>query len=345
MKFEAITIKDIANALGLSTSTVSRALRDSHEISPETKEKVLAYAKEYNYRPNPIALSLKEKRSSSIGVLVSEIANSFFSQAINGIESVAQEKGYNVIIVQSKEYFEREVSSMQYLASRSVDGIIFSVSAETSDFAHIQQLLNRGMHMVSFDRTVDFGEIHKVKVDNFKAAYEATTHLIQSGFKKIACIANAAFLSITVERVEGYKAALKDHNLPVIDENIDFCLHGGLIYEEVESAMNKKMLGNNKPDAILACSDKITTNSMRYCQKNKIVIPKQLALLGFSNLDLTDLLSPSLSVVRQPAYEMGRIASELLIKQIESKRPITQFENVVLPAELHLRDSTYKIID
>ncbi len=342
MRFEAITIKDIALALGLSTSTVSRALRDSHEISPETKEKVLSYAKENNYKPNPIALSLKEKRSSSIGVLVSEIANSFFSQAINGIESVAQEKGYNVIIAQSKEYFDREVSSMQFLASRSVDGILFSVSAETSDFTHIQQLYNRGMHMVSFDRTVSFGDIHKVSVDNFKAAYEATTLLINNGFNNIACIANASFLSITMERVEGYKAALKDHSIPIIEENIGFCSHGGLIYEEVEEILNKKMLGIHKPDAILACSDKITTNTMRYCQVHKISIPQEVGLLGFSNLDLTDLLSPSLSVVRQPAYEMGRIAAELLINQIASKRPVTQFNNVVLPAELHQRDSTRK---
>lgn len=129
MKFEAITIKDIAKTLGLSTSTVSRALRDSYEISPETKLKVLEYAREMNYRPNPIALSLKEKRSSSIGVLVCEIANSFFSQAINGIESVAQQKGYNVIIAQSKEDFNREVSALNYLSSRSVDGILLSVSS------------------------------------------------------------------------------------------------------------------------------------------------------------------------------------------------------------------------
>jgi LacI family transcriptional regulator len=342
MKFEAITIKDIAKALGLSTSTVSRALRDSYEISPETKEKVLLYAKENNYRPNPIALSLKEKRSSSIGVLVCEIANSFFSQAINGIESVAQEKGYNVIIAQSKEDFEKEVSSLQYLASRSVDGIIFSVSAETSDFSHVQQLYSRGMNMVSFDRVVDFPDIHKVSVDNYKAAYEATTHFIKNGYTNIACIANAAFLSITKERVEGYTAALKDHNIKLDPNNIYYCLHGGLIYDEVVEIMSKAMDGKHKPDAILACSDKITTNVMRYCQQQNIAIPKQVGLVGFSNLDLTDLLAPSLTVVQQPAYEMGRIAAELLIKQIESKRPIKQFEDVVLATNLHQRASSEK---
>jgi DNA-binding LacI/PurR family transcriptional regulator len=340
MKFEAITIKDIAKALGLSTSTVSRALRDSYEISPETKEKVLVYARENNYRPNPIALSLKEKRSSSIGVLVCEIANSFFSQAINGIESVAQEKGYNVIIAQSKEDVEKEISSLQYLASRSVDGIIFSVSAETSEFSHIQQLYARGMNMVSFDRVVDFKDIHKVSVDNFQAAYDATSHFIQNGYKNIACVANASFLSITKERVDGYKEALKDNGLNVNLDNIFYCAHGGLNYNEVEDIMKNAMSGNNKPDAILACSDKITTNIMRYTQKENISIPNQIGLLGFSNLDLTELLAPPLTVVRQPAYEMGRIAAELLIKQIESKRPLKQFEDVVIKAELHQRDSS-----
>jgi len=342
MKYEAITIKDIAKALGLSTSTVSRALRDSYEISSETKDRVLAYAKEMNYRPNPIALSLKEKRSSSIGVLVSEIANSFFSQAINGIESVAQEKGYNVIIAQSKEDFNREVSALHYLASRSVDGILISVSAGTSNFSTINDLYLRGMPLVSFDRVVDHLNMHKVKVDNYKGGYDATQHLIKNGYKKIACIASSAYLSISEERVAGYKDALIEKKIGVDENLIDYCLHSGLIYEEVEAIMDKFMKQKNKPDAILACSDKITTNIMRYCQDKKIKIPEKIALLGFSNLDLTDLLTPSLSVVKQPAAEMGRIAAELLIKMIESKRPTTSFEEVILPTELFRRASSAK---
>ena len=184
-----------------------------------------------------------------------------------------------------------------------MDGIIFSVSAETSDFSHVQQLHARGMNMVSFDRVVDFPDIHKVSVDNYKAAYEATTHFIKNGFTNIACIANAAYLSITKERVEGYTAALRDHNIKLDPNNIYYCLHGGLIYEEVADIMSQAMKTKQKPDAVLACSDKITTNVMRYCQQENISIPKQVALVGFSNLDLTDLLAPSLSVVSQPAYE------------------------------------------
>src|SRR4029078_12606151 len=155
MKFEAVTIKDIAKALGLSTSTVSRALRDSYEISPETKKLVLEYAEKINYHPNPIALSLKERRSRSIGVIVSEIANSFFSQAIDGIESIAYKNGYNVIISQSRESAEREQSNLNYLTSRSIDGILVSVSAESKDFSNFRELYERGVPIVFFDRVVN----------------------------------------------------------------------------------------------------------------------------------------------------------------------------------------------
>ena len=342
MKFEAVTIKDIAKALGLSTSTVSRALRDSYEISPETKEKVLQYARETNYRPNPIALSLKEKRSSSIGVLVSEIANSFFSQVINGIESVAQERGYNVVIAQSKESYEREVSALNYLASRSVDGIILSVSAETYDFSAISNLYNKGMAMVGFDRIAETLQMHKVIVNNKRGAYDATSQLIKNGFKNIACIASSSYLSISKERIQGYIDALQENNIKVNDELIAYCAHGGMLYDEVEVAMKKLMSSTKKPDAIIACSDKITTNAMRYCKKEKVAIPEKLGLIGFSNLDLTELLSPSLSVVRQPAGDMGKKAAELLLSMIESKRAVTEFQTVVLPAEIHERESSIK---
>ena len=342
MKFEAVTIKDIAKALGLSTSTVSRALRDSYEISPETKEKVLQYARETNYRPNPIALSLIEKRSSSIGVLVSEIANSFFSQVINGIESVAQERGYNVVIAQSKESYEREVSALNYLASRSVDGIILSVSAETYDFSAISNLYNKGMAMVGFDRIAETLQMHKVIVNNKRGAYDATSQLIKNGFKNIACIASSSYLSISKERIQGYIDALQENNIKVNDELIAYCAHGGMLYDEVEVAMKKLMSSTKKPDAIIACSDKITTNAMRYCKKEKIAIPEKLGLIGFSNLDLTELLSPSLSVVRQPAGDMGKKAAELLLSMIESKRAVTEFQTVVLPAEIHERESSIK---
>jgi DNA-binding LacI/PurR family transcriptional regulator len=340
MKFEAVTIKDIAKALGLSTSTVSRALRDSYEISPETKKIVLEYAKQINYRPNPIALSLKEKRSRSIGIVVSEIANSFFSQAINGIESVAHAHGYNVMITQSHESYENEVSSLQFLSSRSVDGFLISVSAETNDFSHISYLHDRGLPIVCFDRVVEGIQTHKVIVDNFKGAYDATNHLAKNGYKRIATLANSEYLYITKERLAGYKKALEDNNLPFDENLVKHCMHGGMIYDEVEDAMNRLLKNKQKPDAIFASADKLTTNCIRYAKAKKIKIPDDFAVVGFSNLDLTELISPSLSIVHQPAFEMGRIAAEYLIKLIEAKRPTTDFETKVLPSELFVRDSS-----
>ncbi|MEP6746318.1 MAG: LacI family DNA-binding transcriptional regulator [Bacteroidota bacterium] len=342
MKFEAVTIKDIAKTLGLSTSTVSRALRDSYEISPETKLMVLEYAKQINYRPNPIALSLKERRSRSIGVIVSEIANSFFSQIINGIESSAYSKGYNVIISQSHESYERELINMDFLSSRSVDGFLISVSTETKDFSHITDLYERGLPIVFVDRVVASIDTHKVTADNFKGAYEATTHLIKNGYTRIGHLANSEYLSITKERTAGYKKALEDAKMELNENYIQHCLHGGMIYEEVDNAMNTLMNRKDKPDAIFASADKLTTNCMRYCRAKNIIIPDDLGIVGFSNIDLTELLSPSLSVVRQPAFNMGELAADLLIKTIESKRPVIEFETRMLPAELFIRESSAK---
>ena len=342
MKFEAVTIKDIAKELGLSTSTVSRALRDSYEISNETKKIVLECAGRLDYRPNPIALSLKEKRSRSIGVIVCEINNAFFSQAINGIESIAYNKGYNVIISQSHESYKREVSDLNYLASRSIDGLLISVSSETDNMDHLQKLHNRGMPIVFFDRITEEMSTHKVIVDNYKATYKATEHLVQQGYKRISCIINAPHLSIAQERIAGYKQALEDNNYEVDETLIQCCSAGGSIQQEVERAMNTLLSFNPKVDAIAGLSDKLTIGALKVLQQKNIKIPEEIGLVGFSNSDLSELLNPSLTIVRQPAFEMGEIATDLLIQLIESKRPTKDFERLVLQTELIIRESSNK---
>jgi DNA-binding LacI/PurR family transcriptional regulator len=339
MKFEALTIKDIAKALGLSTSTVSRALRDSYEISAETKKTVREYAEQNNYNPNPIALSLKERKSRTIGVMVSEIANNFFSQIINGIESVAGQRGYNIIIAQSRESEERENTSLQFLTSRSVDGLIVSVSTETKDISYYKQLQQRGMPIVFFDRVLDEINTHKVIVDNYKGAYDAAVHLVQCGYKNIATLCNAPGLSITKERLAGYKAALADNNLPVKEEMIKFCMHGGMIAEEVEQAVEGLLNNTDTPDAILASADKLTINCLRILSNKGLSVPGDIGLIGFSNTDLGEFFAPPLSVIRQPAFEMGETAMSLLLNMVESKRPVTDFETKVLSTELIIRES------
>lgn len=341
MKFEAVTIKDIAKALGLSTSTVSRALRDSYEISAETKKLVLEYAAKINYRPNPIALSLKERKTKSIGVIVGEIANSFFSQIINGIESIANEKGYNIIISQSHDRFAKEEGSLQYLTSRSIDGLLVSVSSQTINTQTLKDIQAKGMPVVFFDRILEDIDTHKVIVNNFDGAYQATKHLINSGYKKIATICNSLQLSIARERLAGYEAALRDNGMEVSPKWIRYCEHGGMVPEEIEEAMSD-WLKKNKPDAIFASSDKLTIGSLRVLKKHKIKIPESIALVGFSNGDLTDLLEPSLSVVRQPAFEMGRISMMRLLDLVESTHPVTEYQTHVLNTELIVRASSKK---
>jgi DNA-binding LacI/PurR family transcriptional regulator len=340
MKFEAVTIKDIAKALGLSTSTVSRALRDSYEISPETKKLVLEYAEKINYHPNPIALSLKERRSRSIGVIVSEIANSFFSQAIDGVESIAYKNGYNVIISQSRESAEREQINLNYLTSRSIDGIIVSVSAESKDFSGFRELHDRGMPIVFFDRIVNEMNTHKVIVDNHKGAYDATVSLIREGFKNIAAISNSESLSITSERLAGYKDALKEHGTGYTEPVVMVCPHGGMIQEEMEDAIVELLNLKPRPDAILALGDKLTTGTLRELKAKNIRVPQDMGLMGFSNSEITELIDPALSIIKQPAIEMGEIATELLLQLIESKRPVTEFETRVMAPQLIIRDSS-----
>jgi DNA-binding LacI/PurR family transcriptional regulator len=340
MKFEAITIKDIAKALGLSTSTVSRALRGSYEISTETRKLVLEYAEKLNYRPNPIALSLKEKRSRSIGIVVCEIANNFFSQVINGIESVAYKKGYFVIISQSHESYEREVSNTQYLASRSVDGLLVSLSTETTDLSHLKKLHEKGLPIVFFDRITEEMQTHKVIANNFNGAYQATEHLLKSGFKRIAHITISPHLSITKERLAGYKAALADNGIPFDESLVKYCKYGGLIFSETEQAVEAILNLEKKADAIVAASDKLSTGCLTALAKRNISIPDEMGMVGFTNSMLTEVFHPPMSSVRQPAFEMGQVAMEMLIEIIESRRPVTEFETRMLNTELTVRASS-----
>lgn len=333
--YKPATIKDIALALQLSPSTVSRALRDGYEISEETKKIVVAYAKQVNYKSNPIALSLKNKRSYSIGIVVPELANSFFSQAIAGVESIAYEKGYHTIITQTHDSAERELINVNHLAQRSVDGLLISMSAQTSDYSFLKTLHDDGLPIVFFDRIIDDIDTFKVTSDNFSGAYNATESLIKTGRKKIALLSNAPQLSITNTRLAGYMKALADYHIPFRAELIRNCSKGGNDYYEVENAVKKLLAMPDKPDAIFISSDRISISCIR-ALKNLNFNPKEIALAGFSNSDVVDLLQPSLSYVRQKAFEMGQIAVEMLLKLIESKYPITEFETKVLNTELYL---------
>lgn len=341
MKFESATIKDIARALNLSTSTVSRALRGSYEISAETKKAVLEYAEKINYRPNPIALSLKERRTRALGVVVSEIANNFFSQAINGIESIAYNRGYHVIITQSHESSEREKVNIEHMAARGVDGLLISLSSESVDIAYLKELHEKGMPIVFFDRITREIETHTVTANNYLGAFHATEHLIYQGYKKIAHLTSSPYLSITQERLEGYRAALLKHNINFNEALVKYCHHGGMIISEVEDALAQLFKSKTRPDAIFAAGDRLTISCFSLLKRMKQ--KKDIGFTGFSNTQVGDLFSPSLTVIRQPASEIGQMATELLIQMIESKRPVIEFQNKILETELVIRESSKKV--
>jgi LacI family transcriptional regulator len=342
MNFNAITIRDIAKELNLSVSTVSKALRDSHEISEKTKKLVMEYARENNYRPNPIAQSLKQGLSKSIGIVVSTIENQFFSQVINGIESVAYNEGYNVIITQTHESYDLEVKNVGHLTHRSIDGLLISLSTETKDIEHLQRLHKQGLPIVFFDRVSDEMETHKVIADNYRGGYNATKHLIESGFRKIAHITSPPNISITKERLAGYHQALADAGVQLPDNYIKYCPHGGRDISEIENALDELLTMEPKPDAIFTTSDRITTTTLFLLNKRGIKIPEEIALAGYTNTTLADVLNPPLTSVSQPGFEMGQKATEMLLSLITSKYPVTEFETVVLPTQLFVRKSSIK---
>ena len=340
MRFENVTIKDIAKALNFSTSTVSRALRGSYEISTETKRLVNEYAEKINYRPNPVALSLKERRSRAIGVVVSEIANTFFSEAINGIESIAYNRGYHVIITQSHESEEREKVNVLHHASRSVDGLLISLSSGTIDLTYLKELYAKGLPIVFFDRITDEIETHKVTANNCLGAFKATEHLIHQGFKRIAHVTSAPYLSITKERLQGYKEALEKHNIPFNKSLIKNCNHGGMIAGEVEEAIAELFKSKLKPDAIFTASDRITV--VCFAALKVMKMKKNVGFAGFSNTKTGELFDPPMTVVQQPAFEIGQTATEMLIEMIESKRPVLDFKTKIIDTKLIIRESSMR---
>lgn len=340
---ETITIKDIARALNLSTSTVSRALRDSYEINPETKKTVLAYAMKMHYRPNPIALSLKENRSRSIGVIVPEIANNFFAQVINGIEEVAYNMGYHVVIFQSHESREREEINLDHLVSRKVDGILTSVSTFSQDSGHFSRLIERGLPIVFIDRVPDNDKTFKVVANNYKGSYDATVHLLEHGSKRIAHITSPKHLSITRERLEGYKDALVEFGIEFKEEYVRYCGHGGMKTEEILEAAQNLIDMNDRPDAIFTASDRLTTGTMAVIHKNNLRIPEDIALVGFTNIAVAELLNPPLTTIVQPAVEMGQTAMQLLVDMIENPKKEFDYGVRKLDTTLVVRQSSVKM--
>jgi LacI family transcriptional regulator len=335
-----ITLRDISKALNLSVSTVSRALTDSYQIGEETKKIVLDYAKAHNYVPNRMARSLKEGRTRSIGVVICSIDNNFVAQMLDGIDQICTESGYQIIIMQSKEAQQQERACVDLLYASGVDGIMISPTYQTTDFSYLKKLQESGFPIVLFDRISNEMDAHKITANNFQGAYEATKHLINNGHTKIAHINSNSRLTMASERFEGYKKALKDHHIEFKQELVKFCdtTTPQTLNESLEKAL-EELLSTTKPQAIFTATDLLSTKCLSLLHQKGIQIPKDMALIGFSNSDLAELLNPSLSTIYQPSHEIGYTAAQLLINLIKGK-DMGPYETIQLNTTLQIRSSS-----
>ena len=333
-----ITIKDIAKALGISASTVSRALKDHPDISRDTKDAVNDLAKKLHYKPNAVALSLKSSKTNTIGVIIPELVHFFFSSVISGIEDVAYDAGYNVMICQSNEKYEREIINAQALLSNRVEGALISISKQTTDYTHLLSIEESGIPIVFFDRVPDGFDSDRVIIDDQEAAYNAVCHLIQSGCKRIAHLAAPNSLGIGKFRFEGYREALLAHNMPYIQDYVIVADS----FDLAAIATRKLIQLPIPPDGIFAVNDLAAVGSMKTLQKMGVAIPEKVAIMGFSAGSYSDITTPTLSSVDQHGYEMGTKAATVLLERIEAKRNGVG-ETFYVETNLVIRESTKKI--
>lgn len=334
-----VNLKKLSEELGLSISSVSKALRDSYEISAETKQRVKEMAEKLNYQPNAFARGLRKQRSNTIAIVIPEIANNFFSLAIDGIQMVAQQKGYHVLTYLSHEDAQNEESTVKHLQGGRVDGVIISLCSDSNSVQHLQSLQTSGVPVVFFDRVPESGEFPTITTDDFDSGYRATEHLILAGCKKVAYLRMHGHLSITQKRMNGYLEALKKYNIPSDPKMIVECTNDNAANIE----MLKKLLRlKRSPDGIFASVEKLAIATYHACNEIERKIPEELKIISFSNLRTASLLAPSLSTITQPAFEIGREAATLLFQMIEKKSFSNRIEQIVLKSDLIERNSSRK---
>ncbi|MFT4094312.1 MAG: LacI family DNA-binding transcriptional regulator [Niabella sp.] len=332
-----VTIKDIAQKLNISVSTVSRALRDTYDVNRETREKVLALASELNYRPNFNAMGLVNRNSHNIAVILPYITNYYFSTVITGIQEVAYKHDYNIILHITNDAPERELYIIKNLAVSNLDGLLVSVSTNSDAGNHFQQVIETGVPIVFFDRVSDSIKTSKVMQDDYNGAFEAVEHLINKGYQNIAHIAGPEGLSFTQKRKKGFLDALKKHKLPVKERWI---IHSGFSQEDGQEDAAKLFGRKDRPDAIFAVNDRKAIGAMITLKEKGICIGKDVGVIGFTNDPVAAIVNPTLSTIAEPAFEIGKRSCELLLKHISKRNFIP--EDVILPGTLIARESTQR---
>ena len=334
-----LTLKQIARELEVSISTVSKALKDSPEIGEDTKEKIKAFAKFYNYRPNNIALSLKNKKTKTIGIIIPEIVHHFFTTVIRGVEKIANDFGYNVIVCLSNNSFDREVINLEMLANGSTDGFILSLAKETlqkEDYHHLLEVISQGMPVVLFDRVVDEIQCDKVIIDDVLGSKKAIRHLIEKGRRKIGLISTVDYVSVGKLRTRGYLEALKENGLEIIEERI-------LKIEDMQNSEQEiqTFLKDKDMDAIFAVNELFAAYTVKSLQGQGKKVPRDVSVIGFTDGELSKNFIPSLTTVSQHGERMGAEAARLLIDKLKHKPDENEsYKTVIVETSLIERDST-----
>ncbi len=341
MKSGQTTIKDIAKALNISPSTVSRALKDHPDISQETKRNVVELADRLNYEPNTIALSLRNSKTNTIGIIIPKIVHHFFSTVISGIEDIAHEQGYNVIIAQSNESYSREVESVKAMVSSRVDALFISISRETQDYAHFRMLERKNIPLLFFDRICPDLDTNRIVVEDYQGAFEAVKHLIQEGCRDILHLAGPPRLIISEERKRGYLDALRANGLPIREELIMTADNQELGYQTTQGLLRD----GRHIDGIFANNDPTAIGAMMAIKEIGLSIPQDIAVIGFEDAPIAQVIEPHLSSVRQPGFEMGQAAAQLFL---DHSLRLAKSENVtpetkIFKTTLLQRASTQKL--
>ncbi|HEY8958251.1 LacI family DNA-binding transcriptional regulator [Chitinophaga sp.] len=337
MRRHYATIKDIAHALNISVSTVSRALRDTYDVSADTRKLVLDMAMKLNYKPNFNATGLVKNSTHNLAVILPGITNYYFSTVFTGIQEIAYSHNYNIILYVTNDDADRELNIIRNLSFSSLDGLLVSVSSQAGSCDHFQEIIDDGIPVVFFDRVAADIRTSKVMQDDYNGAFEATTHLIANGYKKIAHMAGPEGLTFTNSRLNGYLDALRKHGMPIRKKWI---IHSGFTQECGENDMEKLWKLNDKPDAVFAVNDRKAVGAILTLKKKNIAVGKEVGVIGFTNDPMSAIISPSLSTIAEPAFEIGKKSCQLLLNHIKKKNFIP--EEVILPGKLIVRESSVR---
>jgi LacI family transcriptional regulator len=339
LKEKEITIYDLAKKLNISIATVSRALKDDPVVSKKTKKKIADLAQEMGYRSNNFARNLRNQKTNTIGVIIPRLNSYFMSTVIAGIESIANKEGYNLIISQSSESFDKEMASAKTMFNNRVDGVLVSLAYDTENLAHFNSFFKRHIPLIFFDRVVEDENSTNILIDNRKAAYEATTHLIKQGCKRIVHITATPKRNVYVDRLQGYKHALSDNDIPFKE---DYVIISNLSQEAGAIAAQEILQMNPLPDAVFVANDNCAVGCMLALKHAGIKIPEDIAFVGFNNDPVSKVIEPNLTTINYPGYEMGEVAARNLINHLNGKATIQSTNTIILRSELIIRDSSKK---